>query len=109
MGHQLTVREVRSLEEKSAVRLLSEHYCKTYCRRVRKLKTKGALLVLLWNFLVQASVFSPTDFNFSSPYSYDNDLDDLPFIRYLLPGIALLLFLPIFVGLLMCTLGDTKF
>ena len=67
-----------------------------YCRRVRKLSTKGALLVLLWNFLVQASVFSPTAFNFSSSYSYNNDLDNLPFIRYLLLGIALLLFLPIF-------------
>ena len=67
-----------------------------YCRRVRKLRTKGALLVLLWNFLMQASVFSPLAFSFSSSYSYDNDLDDFFFSRNLLLVIALLLFLPIF-------------
>jgi len=67
-----------------------------YCRRVRKLKTKGALLVLLWNFLVQASFFSPLTFNFFSSYNYDNDLDDLFLIRGLLLVIAQLLFLPIF-------------
>jgi len=89
-------RKVQSLEEKSAVRLLSEHYYTMCCRRVRKLKTKGAWLVLLWNFLVQATVFSPMTFNYFSSYNYDNDLDDLFLIRGLLLMIAQLLLLPIF-------------
>ena len=29
----------------------------TYCSRMRRVKSKGAILVLLWNFLVMASFF----------------------------------------------------
>jgi len=64
-----------------------------YCTRVRKVKTKGALLVLLWNFLVQATVFSPFTLYFYSIYSQDLDSS---LVTALLQLTTLILFLPLF-------------
>jgi len=64
-----------------------------YCMRVRKVKTKGALLVLLWNFLVQATVFSPFTLYFYSIYSRDLDSS---LVTALLQLTTLILFLPLF-------------